>query len=81
MGSQAEGGGSTIDIFLVENQFNALGLTPILEINSNKNVGNLRRTVGHEESKNSINKENCNVPNAIVLNEIKNLTPINRSKF
>ena len=29
--------------FLVENQFNALGLTPILEINSNKNVGNLRR--------------------------------------
>ena len=43
MGSQAEGGGSTIDIFLVENQFNALGLTPILEINSNKNVGNLRR--------------------------------------
>ena len=30
-------------IFLVENQFNALGLTPILEINSNKNDGNLRR--------------------------------------
>ena len=43
MGSQAEGGGLTIDFFLVENQFNALGLTPILEINSNKNDGNLRR--------------------------------------
>ena len=37
--------------------------------------------VGHEESKNSINKEKCNVPNAIIFNEIKNLTPINRSKF
>lgn len=67
--------------FLAENQFNALGLMPILEINSNKNVGNSRRTVGHEESKNSINKENCNVPNAIIFNEIKNLTRINSSKF
>lgn len=37
--------------------------------------------VGHEESKNSINKEKCNVQNAIVFNGIKNLTPINRSKF
>lgn len=39
-------GGGGVDrllIFLVENQFNALDLTPILEINSNKNDGNLRR--------------------------------------
>lgn len=81
MGSQAEGGGSTIDIFLVENQFNALGLTPILEINSNKISEIQDEKVGHEESKNNINKEKCNVPNAIVFNEIKNVTPINRSKF